>query len=699
MTKTELKEIMLKIQNECALEEPSKITYFWNENNKVVFKFYFDSLYLPDDLNLSDEKKSERIKNLFTNQNVYEFQDDFNIIELNTEEGWIKVIPTDQNFKVVDSYKDLKKKKEDDEKEESVVLAGKRLNENVALAEGMILREGGTNDHSDLIQADGLNTSQEEQNKDAKSQSKNSTEKKTTVLKGKSIFICTVGNPFGKSIEILSQAFEANKAQTSFDTLIVIPTYGKEFGIAKGGDFGFKESVREALRKKIFDQNWGLNIFSLEHQESREILKQSSKNDGDDVLFFCAKSQLQEIQSILGNDYKINLPDLFDIEEDDKKVKVDNKKEDQNQSEDNKEDQSKEGKEEKKDAGVANENLVEKLKELPAVLSADYIEGKGNIAINIVEAFMSDVEKIKEAAEKDSKKPNKKNNDNKNKPNETGKNDEQNDEQADKTNSTENSTVTKGQPADGKGNATGTAEVSADASASKPAAINASIFLSPYRIHRKLVEKKQSEAYKLETNADWDYYFNKLLGEKWVTAKKAYTKSYQSIPQNVDSEEFKTYFYLGMIAYAYATSNKVLELDKPYIKNEKSMEQQLINNPKPKNQANSQRDREPGSEDLKLNLDIGFGTEELSNEKGGGGLIVSNSNSGGSGQVRTKGIKAPDLSVKTGKDNITSKDDTEAPKSFPGAALPFNLKIWALVDNQNINEADLEKLKKPKLSK
>ena len=699
---------MLKIQNECALEEPSKITYFWNENNKVVFKFYFDSLYLPDDLNLSDEKKSERIKNLFTNQNVYEFQDDFNIIELNTEEGWIKVIPTDQNFKVVDSYKDLKKKKEDDEKEESVVLAGKRLNESVALAEGMILREGGTNDHSDLIQADGLNKSQEEQNKDAKSQSKDSTKKKTTVLKGKSIFICTVGNPFGKSIEILSKAFEENKGQTSFDTLIVIPTYGKEFGIAKGGDFGFKESVREALRKKIFDQNWGLNIFSLEHEESREILKQSSKNDGDDVLFFCAKSQLQEIQSILGNDYKINLPDLFDIEEDDKKVKVDNKKEDQNQSEDNKEDQSKEGKEEKKDAGVANENLVEKLKELPAVLSADYIEGKGNIAINIVEAFMSDVEKIKEAAEEDSKNPKKNNdksqekNDNKNKSNETGKNNDQNAEQADKTNSTENSTGTKGQPSDGKGNATGTTgttEVSVNASASKPAVKGESIFLSPYRIHRRLVEKKQSEAYKLETNADWDFYFNKLLGEKWVTAKKAYTKSYQSIPQNVDSEEFKTYFYLGMIAYAYATSNKVLELDKPYIKNEKSMEQQLINNPKPKKQSDPQRDREPGSEDLKLNLDIGFGTEELSNEKGGGGLIVSPSNSGGSGQVRTKNIKAPDLSVKTGKDNITSKDDTEAPKSFPGAALPFNLKIWALVDNQNINEADLEKLKKPKLSK
>jgi hypothetical protein len=155
-----------------------------------------------------------------------------------------------------------------------------------------------------------------------------------------------------------------------------------------------------------------------------------------------------------------------------------------------------------------------------------------------------------------------------------------------------------------------------------------------------------------------------------------------------------------MIAYAYATSNKVLELDKPYIKNEKNMEQQLIDNPKPKNQANSQRPREPGSEDLKLNLDIGFGTEEQTNKSSSGGLIVnSNANLGGSGQVKTKNIKAPDLSVKPGKDNITSKEDSEAPKSFPGAALPFNLKIWALVDNSKIEDSDLEKLKTPKLKK
>ena len=657
---------MLKIQNECALEEPSKITYFWNENGKVVFKFYFDSLYLPDDLNLTGEKRSERIKNLFTNQNVYEFQDDFNIIELNTEEGWIKVIPTDQNFKVVDSYKDLKKKKEDDEKEESVTLAGKRLNESVALAEGMILREGGdqVNARDQVTIENSDNTTKGVKTALTNNKNKDTTEKKTTVLKGKVIFICTVGNPFGKSIEVLSNAFKGKEKQTIYDTLIVIPTYGKEFGIAKGGDFGFKESVREVLRKKIFDQNWGLNIFSLEHQESREILKQSSENDEKDVLFYCTTNQRQEIQSILSNDYKINLPNLFEIEDEYKK---DDKKED---------DQSEDKKPEKKDEeDVANENLIKGLKELPAVLSADYIEGKENIAINIVEAFMADVEKIKEKAEKDSKNP-KKNNDKTDQEKNKGKEGEQ----TDKTN-----------PSDtGQQGSQGEAD---DGSLDEPLE-QESLFLSPYRKHRRLAEKKQSEAYKLETNADWDFYFSKEIGEKWVTAKKEYAKSYQSRPQNVDSEEFKTYFYLGMIAYAYATSNKVLELDKPYIKNEKSMEQQLLANPKPKKQSNSQRGRETGSEDLKLNLDIGsFGTDEQKNTgKEGGGLIVNDTNSGGSGQVKTKNIKAPDLSVKTGKDNITSKDDTEAPKSFPGAALPFNLKIWALVDNPKIEDSDLEKI-------
>ena len=638
MTKTELKEIMLKIQNECALEEPSKITYFWNENGKVVFKFYFDSLYLPDDLNLTGEKRSERIKNLFTNQNVYEFQDDFNIIELNTEEGWIKVIPTDQNFKVVDSYKDLKKKKEDDEKEESVTLAGKRLNESVALAEGMILREGGdqVNARDQVTIENSDNTTKGVKTALTNNKNKDTTEKKTTVLKGKVIFICTVGNPFGESVEVLSKAFEDNKEQTEYDTLIVIPTYGKEFGIAKGGDFGFKESVREVLRKKIFDQNWGLNIFSLEHQESREILKQSSENDENDVLFYCAKSQKQEIQSILSNDYKINLQNFSDTEK-------------------------------------VHDDLSEKLKELPAVLSESYVKGKD--VTKIIEAFMSDVEKIKEAAEKDSKNP-KKNNDKTDQEKNKGKEGEQ----TDKTN-----------PSDtGQQGSQGEAD---DGSLDEPLE-QESLFLSPYRKHRRLAEKKQSEAYKLETNADWDFYFSKEIGEKWVTAKKEYAKSYQSRPQNVDSEEFKTYFYLGMIAYAYATSNKVLELDKPYIKNEKSMEQQLLANPKPKKQADSQRGRETGSEDLKLNLDIGsFGTDEQKNTgKEGGGLIVNDTNSGGSGQVKTKNIKAPDLSVKTGKDNITSKDDTEAPKSFPGAALPFNLKIWALVDNSKIKDSDLEKI-------
>lgn len=140
MTKEELKTIILKIQNECALEAPTKITYFWNEEEKLVFKLFFDSLYLPKVLDISDH---EKIKNLFTTQNVYEFEDDFKILDLDTKEGFILVLPKDQNFKVVNTYKDLKDEEPgENEKEESVLLAGKKLNENFAKSWGMILQEG-----------------------------------------------------------------------------------------------------------------------------------------------------------------------------------------------------------------------------------------------------------------------------------------------------------------------------------------------------------------------------------------------------------------------------------------------------------------------------------------------------------------------------------------------------------------------------
>ena len=48
MTKSDLETILLKIRNRCGLEEQTKITYYWDEEKRIVFKIFFDSLYLPE---------------------------------------------------------------------------------------------------------------------------------------------------------------------------------------------------------------------------------------------------------------------------------------------------------------------------------------------------------------------------------------------------------------------------------------------------------------------------------------------------------------------------------------------------------------------------------------------------------------------------------------------------------------------------
>ena len=100
MTKADLKIILLKIQNRCGLEEPTKITYYWNDKQQVVFKAFFESLYLPEALRVDEDN----IQNSFTVQNVYEFEDEFEIIGLNQDEGYVEFIPDNQKFKIVNSY-------------------------------------------------------------------------------------------------------------------------------------------------------------------------------------------------------------------------------------------------------------------------------------------------------------------------------------------------------------------------------------------------------------------------------------------------------------------------------------------------------------------------------------------------------------------------------------------------------------------
>ena len=140
MTKGELAVIVKKVQAECGLEDPTRITYYRDEEGKVVFKLWFDSLILPE--TLTGKKKDEfewqaNVNNTFINNEPYLYDDDFTILEYNEEEGWVKVLPDQQDFEIVESYNKLIDSKDED----SVRLQGKKLNEKVAKAYSLTLYE------------------------------------------------------------------------------------------------------------------------------------------------------------------------------------------------------------------------------------------------------------------------------------------------------------------------------------------------------------------------------------------------------------------------------------------------------------------------------------------------------------------------------------------------------------------------------
>ena len=140
MTKGELAVFVKKVQAECGLEDPVKITYYRDEEGRVVFKLWFDSLILPE--TLAGKKKDEfewqaNVNNTFINNEPYLYDDDFTILEYNEEKGWVKVLPDQQDFEIVESYNKLIDSKD----ENSVRLQGKKLNEKVAKAYSLTLYE------------------------------------------------------------------------------------------------------------------------------------------------------------------------------------------------------------------------------------------------------------------------------------------------------------------------------------------------------------------------------------------------------------------------------------------------------------------------------------------------------------------------------------------------------------------------------
>ena len=149
MTKGELAVLVKKVQAECGLEDPTKITYYRDEEGRVVFKLWFDSLILPE--TLAGKKKDEfewqaNVNNTFINNEPYLYDDDFTILEYNEEKGWVKVLPDQQDFEIVESYNKLIDSKDED----SVRLQGKKLNEKVAKAYSLTLYEAEDEVASDI---------------------------------------------------------------------------------------------------------------------------------------------------------------------------------------------------------------------------------------------------------------------------------------------------------------------------------------------------------------------------------------------------------------------------------------------------------------------------------------------------------------------------------------------------------------------
>ena len=149
MTKGELAVIVKKVQAECGLEDPTKITYYRDEEGRVVFKLWFDSLILPE--TLAGKKKDEfewqaNVNNTFINNEPYLYDDDFTILEYNEEKGWVKVLPDQQDFEIVESYNKLIASKDED----LVRLQGKKLNEKVAKAYSLTLYEAEDQVASDI---------------------------------------------------------------------------------------------------------------------------------------------------------------------------------------------------------------------------------------------------------------------------------------------------------------------------------------------------------------------------------------------------------------------------------------------------------------------------------------------------------------------------------------------------------------------
>lgn len=229
MKKEELQTIVRKIQNRCYLENPTKITYYRNDDGDVVFKIFFDSLYVPEKFRVAEEN----LQNMFATANCYEYEDDFRIIALDQDEGFVKVIPDSQKFKIVNSYKDVNKLESDKKVKESVILAGEKLglNEDFVKNKGFVLYEGedvrassetGT---TSGVSADAIKAKTDALNGDS---GKEKVKKDVYVLGLTCPVLKTADELYLKAINRIN---ELNKGENSTAVVLTVPNYDDNFPV------------------------------------------------------------------------------------------------------------------------------------------------------------------------------------------------------------------------------------------------------------------------------------------------------------------------------------------------------------------------------------------------------------------------------------------------------------------------------------
>lgn len=286
MNKGELNTIVKKIQNECSLEEPTKITYYIDDNNQVIFKLWFDSLILPESLRTDkSDLPLGNVKNTFVNEKSYLYEDDFQILDFNEEKGWIKILTNDQDFNIVENYKQLSRSSIKE------TLAGKKLNRSVSNSYRL-----------PLFEAENIKTESDETDSE-----KVEDEKKPTMEPKKVIFIAFTGYLLGN--------------ETLIDTLKktltnIIPGDGIEVDKLKlPEDLSLKlircwacETEFKELNEAIFSKMYSdCKVADAPNIESDKLTGEIFNNcDKENSFLICASDKTKEI-------LEKNKPDLLKL--------------------------------------------------------------------------------------------------------------------------------------------------------------------------------------------------------------------------------------------------------------------------------------------------------------------------------------------------------------------------------------------------